>query len=83
MKYCAKCGNPMEDDMMFCQKCGTKFEGVIASAQTGIEAKIAKMKKYNLVIDASQCLGNMYMMILKEQVMYLLSKTRCVTNYKI
>lgn len=52
MKYCAKCGNPMEDDMMFCQKCGTKFEGVIASAQTGIEAKIAKMKKYNLVIDA-------------------------------
>ena len=53
MKYCAKCGNPMEDDMMFCQKCGTKFEGVIASAQTGIEAKIAKMKKYNLVIDAS------------------------------
>ena len=53
MKYCAKCGNPMEDDMMFCQKCGTKFERVIASAQTGIEAKIAKMKKYNLVIDAS------------------------------
>ena len=53
MKYCAKCGNPMEDDMMFCQKCGTKFEGVIASAQTGIEDKIAKMKKYNLVIDAS------------------------------
>ena len=53
MKYCAKCGNPMEDDMMFCQKCGTKFEGVIAAAQTGIEAKIAKMKKYNLVIDAS------------------------------
>lgn len=27
MKYCAKCGNPMDDDMMFCQKCGTKFEG--------------------------------------------------------
>lgn len=42
MKYCAKCGNPMEDDMMFCQKCGTKFEGVIASAQTGIEAKNSK-----------------------------------------
>jgi len=52
MKYCAKCGNPMEDDMMFCQKCGTKFEGLVASAQTGIKAKIAKMKKYNLVIDA-------------------------------
>lgn len=24
MKYCAKCGNPMEDDMLFCQRCGTK-----------------------------------------------------------
>ena len=24
MKYCYKCGNPMEDDMLFCQKCGTK-----------------------------------------------------------
>lgn len=53
MKYCAKCGNPMEDDMVFCQKCGTKFEGVVAPAPTDIEVKIAKMKKYNLVIDAS------------------------------
>lgn len=24
MKFCSKCGNQMEDDMMFCQKCGTK-----------------------------------------------------------
>ena len=24
MKYCYKCGNPMEDDMLFCQKCGTR-----------------------------------------------------------
>lgn len=24
MKYCHKCGNPMEDDMLFCQKCGTR-----------------------------------------------------------
>lgn len=24
MKYCYKCGNPMEDDMLFCQKCGAK-----------------------------------------------------------
>lgn len=24
MKYCYKCGNSMEDDMLFCQKCGTK-----------------------------------------------------------
>ena len=53
MKYCAKCGNPMEDDMMFCQKCGTKFEAVLSTAQSDIEVKIAKMKKYNLVIDSS------------------------------
>lgn len=53
MKYCAKCGNPMEDDMMFCQKCGTKFEGVVSTAPSDIEVKLAKMKKYNLVIDAS------------------------------
>lgn len=52
MKYCAKCGNPMEDDMMFCQKCGTKFEGVASTATSDIEVKLAKMKKYNLVIDA-------------------------------
>ena len=24
MKYCYKCGHPMEDDMLFCQKCGTR-----------------------------------------------------------
>lgn len=52
MKYCAKCGNPMEDDMIFCQKCGTKFEGVVSTAPSDIETKLAKMKKYNLVIDA-------------------------------
>lgn len=26
MKFCSKCGNQMQDDMMFCQNCGTKFE---------------------------------------------------------
>ncbi len=24
MKYCSNCGNPMKDEMLFCQKCGTK-----------------------------------------------------------
>ena len=52
MKYCAKCGNPMEDEMMFCQKCGTKFESVVSTIQNDIEAKVARMKKYNLVLDA-------------------------------
>ena len=52
MKYCAKCGNPMEDDMLFCQKCGTKFEGVIKQISP-IESKVEQIKKYNLVIEAS------------------------------
>lgn len=24
MKYCVKCGNPMDDEMLFCQKCGAQ-----------------------------------------------------------
>lgn len=24
MKYCVKCGNPMEDEMLFCRKCGAQ-----------------------------------------------------------
>ena len=24
MKYCIKCGNPMDDEMLFCQKCGAQ-----------------------------------------------------------
>jgi len=42
----------MEDDMLFCQKCGTKFEEV-AIDRNDIKVKIAKMKKYNLVINAT------------------------------
>lgn len=52
MKYCSKCGNQMEDDMMFCQKCGTKFVDVVSNVQSGIELKLAQMKKYNLVLDS-------------------------------
>lgn len=42
----------MEDDMMFCQKCGTKFVGVVSDNQSEIEIQLAKMKKYNLVLDS-------------------------------
>lgn len=42
----------MEDDMMFCQKCGTKFVGVVSDDQSEIEIQLAKMKKYNLVLDS-------------------------------
>ena len=31
MKYCSKCGNPMEDDMRFCQKCGARAETPLSS----------------------------------------------------
>ncbi len=52
MKYCSKCGNQMEDDMIFCQKCGTKFVGVVSDNQSEIQIQLAKMKKYNLVLDS-------------------------------
>ena len=29
MKYCTKCGAPMNDDALFCPKCGSKVEEVI------------------------------------------------------
>ncbi len=38
--------------MMFCQKCGTKFVGVVSDNQSEIENQLAKMKKYNLVLDS-------------------------------
>lgn len=53
MKYCAKCGNSMEDDMLFCQRCGTKFEGIVSTAENELDVKIKKMKKYNLIIESS------------------------------
>lgn len=42
----------MEDDMMFCQKCGTQFVGAASDNQSEIEIQLAKMKKYNLVLDS-------------------------------
>jgi hypothetical protein len=29
MKYCTKCGAPMNDDALFCPKCGTKVEEIV------------------------------------------------------
>lgn len=52
MKYCAKCGNPMDDDMMFCQKCGTRFEGTVELTLSDTKIKLDKMKKYDLVLDS-------------------------------
>ena len=53
MKYCVKCGNRMEDDMLFCQKCGTKSNEGENVSQNDIEIKINKMKQYNLALDSS------------------------------
>lgn len=53
MKYCVKCGNRMEDDMLFCQKCGTRADGMGNAYQNGLESKISKMKQYNLALDSS------------------------------
>lgn len=45
MKYCYKCGNPMEDDMLFCQKCGTK--AVEQSAPNDLARPYAKGHAYS------------------------------------
>ena len=37
MKYCYKCGNPMEDDMLFCQKCGTKVNEHYSQDETSTQ----------------------------------------------
>lgn len=51
MKYCSNCGNPMEDNMVFCQKCGTKFVD-IKPRSNALQIKLDQMKKYNLVLDS-------------------------------
>lgn len=33
MKYCSQCGNPMDDDMLFCQQCGTRYVNVKADKE--------------------------------------------------
>ena len=54
MKYCSKCGNPMEDEMLFCQKCGTKVAEP-SPADTAINGyeNVASTKKDDVVQDHS------------------------------
>lgn len=47
MKYCVKCGNPMNDDMLFCQKCGTKSE-MMVSSDAEIEEKMNSLNQYDI-----------------------------------
>lgn len=52
MKYCSNCGNAMQDDMLFCQKCGTKFDTEFNNINNSEYTKISKMKSYNLCLDS-------------------------------
>jgi hypothetical protein len=46
MKYCYKCGNPMDDDMLFCQKCGTRAaDPSTANSTVRVQENIQENKK--------------------------------------
>ncbi|MBQ7707768.1 MAG: zinc-ribbon domain-containing protein, partial [Lachnospiraceae bacterium] len=49
MKYCVKCGNLMDDDMMFCSKCGAKSE-IIYNNSNKLNDKLDELKQYNICI---------------------------------
>ena len=45
MKYCSKCGAPMNDDALFCSKCGTKVEEVTNNNnEEVVEQKVEEVK---------------------------------------
>lgn len=50
MKYCTKCGNPMQDDMLFCTRCGSKSEIV----GTGSGPRLNDLRSFNLVMDPAE-----------------------------
>ena len=51
MKYCYKCGNQMEEDMLFCSKCGTKVI-VPSSNQTEHSNQIRNQTSTNIHINS-------------------------------
>lgn len=53
MKYCSNCGNPMEDEMLFCQKCGTKVADPSTTATTLKKYENAHSTQNNVVQDHS------------------------------
>lgn len=38
MKYCANCGNQLEEEAAFCPQCGARQSGTMASKQNGDDA---------------------------------------------
>ncbi len=63
MKYCAKCGHTLEDDMAFCPECGTKrHERQSGQSDALLDSQIEKLKSYTVhfepsVIDWGYILG--------------------------
>lgn len=53
MKYCSKCGNPMEDEMLFCQKCGAKVAEPSTAATTLKKYENALSAQNNVIQDHS------------------------------
>lgn len=49
MKYCSKCGNPMEEEMTFCQKCGTRVTEPPTAGVTVNGHDITQSDKKNVV----------------------------------
>lgn len=49
MKYCSKCGAPMEDEMLFCQKCGTRAANPSTANTTDNEPKNAQSNKRDVL----------------------------------
>lgn len=53
MKYCNKCGNPMEDEMLFCQKCGARVAESSATNTSINEHETAQPTKIDVIQNQS------------------------------
>ena len=53
MKYCSNCGNPMKDEMLFCQKCGSKAAEPSTTATTLKKIENTHSAKKDIIQDYS------------------------------
>lgn len=86
MKFCEKCGYQNEDNALFCENCGEKFESMGGSFKTEEDITSTNEKYYEFFIStnekATAVLGNNYLQ------RYVSQKTLseafiCVTNKRI